>query len=181
MHQCGSLYLCLQSTNSYKYLQNRLCILLLPTLRTSSHELNITHIASFQFPFCLEQLKPSVCLSQLPTFWKEQNKDKKSITISQNKSLIHTSPVALLTLLRLSVIHERALLPERRFGFLTLRFCWLPIMGDQRSHAVLLATGSHEFCVISEWLMIFGKLMHKLPCKLQLANHFHAAYRRLHC
>lgn len=174
VHQCGSLYLCIQGTNSYEYVQNRLWILLLPTLRTSSHKLNIMHIASVQFPFCLGQLEPPLCLSQLPAFWEEQNKeDKKEHNHFPNTSLIRAHPAALLALLGLNIIHARALLSGRGFGFLTLRFCWLPIMGDQRSHAVLLGTGSHEFYVISEWLMIFGKLMYKLPCKLQLLHHFH--------
>ena len=82
--------------------------------------------------------------------------------------------MALLTLLGLNVINESVLLQGRVFGFLTLRFCWLPIMGGQRSHAVLLQVRncSHEIYVISEWL-IFVRPVCKLPCKLHLICWFH--------
>lgn len=89
--------------------------------------------------------------------------------------MVPPSPVALLMLLGLNIINEIVLLPGRVCGFQTLRFCWLPIMGDQSSHAVLLQVRgcSHEIYVISEWLMIFVRPMYKLSCKFHLISRFH--------
>lgn len=71
-----------------KSIYNWLQILLFPTLRISSHKLNIIHIARcciLQFPFCLGPLEPPVCWAVQIANLLERTKRrrKKSISTSQ--------------------------------------------------------------------------------------------------